>query len=84
MKVRVKYFARYREALGLSEEIIEFEQSVNVAEILSLIRSRGGKWQHCFDSGAEVLSAINHEIVSAENDVKDGDELAIYPPVTGG
>lgn len=85
MKIKIKYFARYRELLGTSGEDFECAENVSVGDVIAEIKQRGGKWLTCFDDpSSEVLMALNHEIVSSEVMLSDNDELAVYPPVTGG
>ncbi len=79
MTVTVKYFASLRELLGRSEEALDLgNRTVTVSEL----------WQQVAGSQqtlpANVLTAINMEYVKADARIKDGDEVAFFPPVTGG
>ena len=53
------------------------------AEIAAL-RERGGVWSRELAAGRAVRVAVNHELVAADAPVRDGDEIALLPPVTGG
>lgn len=79
MSITVKYFASLRERLGRSEDQLELAgDDSTVAEI----------WQRVSESEPEmpdnILTAINMEYVKPDARVKDGDEVAFFPPVTGG
>ncbi|MGA7181349.1 MAG: MoaD/ThiS family protein [Thiobacillaceae bacterium] len=85
MKVRVLYFARLREAVGLESEVIEFSaEKANIAALLDLLRKRGGVWarEAGVDSGNRL--AVNQQLAGLITPLSDGDEVAIFPPVTGG
>ena len=79
MIVTVKYFASLREQLGRSEESLEIgDHTVTVSEL----------WlQVCGNQQAlpaNILTAVNMEYVKPDTCIKDGDEVAFFPPVTGG
>ena len=77
MSVHVKYFASLRETLGRSEDLISITETATVAEIW---HQTTGKTER-----AElVLAAVNQEYADFSHVVKDGDEVAFFPPVTGG
>jgi len=79
MAVTVKYFASLRELIGRSEERLDLgDRNLTVADL----------WEQVVGGGktlpANVLAAINREYVKADARVRDGDEVAFFPPVTGG
>jgi len=76
MKITVKYFASLREQMGKAEELLTLKESMPIAEV----------WQNVSgeSSSDNILMAINMEYVRSDATVKDGDELAFFPPVTGG
>ena len=82
--VQLRYFASLREQLGTGEEQVELPP--NVTDITSLTRwlqTREEPWKSALaDSRLHV--AINQEIVKPDAAVTDGDEVAWFPPVTGG
>lgn len=83
--VRVVYLARLRDALGASGEELELPPAVgDVASLLGWLRARGGRWTAELAAGRAVRTAVNHEMASLETPVRDGDEVAFFPPVTGG
>lgn len=77
MSIHVKFFASLRERLGREAQEVEASEGLTV----------GALW--CAVSGtdcqpANVLAALNHEYVVPAQPVRDGDEVAFFPPVTGG
>jgi sulfur-carrier protein len=83
--IRILYFARLREQLGTAgEEWASGPDSATVAELAAALRRRGGPWADAFAPGQSVLAAVNQELAREETPVADGDEVAFFPPVTGG
>ncbi len=79
MTITVIYFANLRELIGRSEENLELDkEGITVAEIWSQV---AGSDTNLPDN---ILSAINMEYVKLDAQVRDGDEIAFFPPVTGG
>ena len=74
--ITIRYFASIRERMGKSQEVIEVEDDLSVVDV----------WvQVCNEPlPANTLIAVNQEYVSTNQSVRDGDEVAFFPPVTGG
>ena len=85
MKVKVFYFAALREQLGTAAEEIELPAGVGtVAALRSHLRARGGAWQAALAEGKLVRMAVNQDMAPPAAAIKAGDEVAFFPPVTGG
>ena len=83
-KVKVLYFAGLREALGQSGEELELPTGVaTVGALRAHLAGRGEGWQ-ARAAGRNVRAARNQRMVGAEAAVAAGDEVAVFPPVTGG
>ena len=83
--VNLVYFARLREALGLASEEVVLPQDVcDVASLTQWLRSRGDTWEAELGLGKRVRVAVNLEMAEQATGVADGDEVAFFPPVTGG
>lgn len=83
--INLLYFARLREALQTGAETLEHgPELTTVASIVDQLRGRGGVWQEVFAPDQTVLVAVNQEMCDLATAVKDGDEVAFFPPVTGG
>lgn len=83
--VTLVYFARLREALGTAREELALPESViDVATLREALVSRGGAWAQELGETKRVRTAVNQDMASADTPVNDGDEIAFFPPVTGG
>jgi molybdopterin synthase sulfur carrier subunit len=83
--IDILYFARLRERLGLAREHMDVSQNIqSVAGLLSHLRARGEPWSTALGESESVLVAVNQEIARPDTRIKDGDEIALFPPVTGG
>jgi molybdopterin synthase sulfur carrier subunit len=79
----VHYFARYREALGLSSESVEWEEGLNTLDDLRLrLASRGGAWSVLNEPN--LMCAVNQELCGLDATLQPDDEVAFFPTVTGG
>ncbi|MEW5769252.1 MAG: molybdopterin converting factor subunit 1 [Pseudomonadota bacterium] len=84
MKVRVLYFARLRETFGTGQETLELAEPATLVELLQALRARGGAWSEELAPGRAFRLAVNQEVAAAETPLAVDDEVAIFPPVTGG
>jgi sulfur-carrier protein len=83
--ITVLYFARLKESLNYSTEEMELPEGVKtVAQLKTHLAERGEAWANLFNGKQTIRAAINHGLVDNEAAVKDGDEVAFFPPVTGG
>ena len=82
--IRLCFFARFREKLGVSEENFPLDNVILVEALLSTLARRGDHWQDLFDCPKGVLVAINQQMATFASEVRPGDEVALFPPVTGG
>lgn len=82
--VTVLYFARLRQALGLAIERLELPAAASVSTLRELLRARGGAWRDELAADRAVCIAVNQEMAELDALLGDGDEVAFFPPVTGG
>ncbi|WP_428264258.1 molybdenum cofactor biosynthesis protein [Haliangium sp.] len=81
MKIQVRYFAVFRERLGREEESIELPEGADVAVALEHL---GQRHPVIADLRGRFQSAVNQAMVPTSTPLRDGDELALIPPVAGG
>lgn len=81
MALKILYFAGLREAIGISGE--SFDLPPDVATVGEL-RAALGRLHPELLSTKNLRAAVNHKMVGPETAVADGDEVAFFPPVTGG
>ncbi|MBP8296784.1 MAG: molybdopterin converting factor subunit 1 [Burkholderiales bacterium] len=84
MRFKVLYLARLREALGRGSEHVDLPDASSVATLLDALRGRGGPWATELAVGRAVRVAVNQEMTDPAATLRDGDEVALFPPVTGG
>lgn len=83
--ITVLYLARLREALGKASEQIALPADVRDLEALrAMLRGRGGAWAEEMADNKPVRAAVNQEMAHGDTPIGDGDEIAFFPPVTGG
>jgi molybdopterin synthase sulfur carrier subunit len=83
--ITVLYFARLREAFGTSAETIELPAQVRDLEGLrAMLMARGGAWAQELAPQKPVRAAVNQAMAVGDTALADGDEVAFFPPVTGG
>ena len=76
MSITVKFFASIRERLGKSQEVIDYKDISCVADVWTKSTQ--------IPLPAHILAAVNQEYANLNQGVQDGDEVAFFPPVTGG
>lgn len=81
--IEVLFFARLREALGLSRLTLELDAPITVARLRELLAARGAAWQQALGQ-CQVLVAVNREMADDATRIRPGDEVALFPPATGG
>jgi molybdopterin synthase sulfur carrier subunit len=82
--IQVLFFARFREELGIASEQIELDGLSSIGYLLDRLRQRGDAWGRLFAEDQRVMMALNQELADRETPLKAGDEVAFFPPVTGG
>lgn len=81
----VLYFAWLRERMGRTEEALPLPAEVTtVGGLIALLRGRDDAGATAFAHPAMVRAAVNQEFASPDTPVQDADEIAFFPPVTGG
>ena len=83
--IKILYFARIKEALGLAQESVTVPVGVSdVTGLTNWLRQRGNQWQSELAPGRALRVAVNQAMVAMDAKIHDGDEIAYLPPVTGG
>ena len=77
MKIHVKYFASVRDLMEIESEDLNLETSLSVYELWKELTLK-------VKVPKDILIAVNHEYVDKDFKLNDGDEVAYFPPVTGG
>ena len=81
--IKVLFFAKLRETLGCAELQWPLADEASIAGVRQALVEKHPEWEAAL-CAPNVLTALNQEVVSVDAKVNAGDELAFYPPVTGG
>ncbi len=83
--IEISYFASVREKLNIDKEQVELSQQISCAgDIFTYLHAKGGAYKDLFSPNNNLHIAINQQIVKQSAQLHDGDEVAIFPTVTGG
>lgn len=83
--ITLLYFARLREALGTGREELALPAGIRTLGALRAhLAQRGDAWAKEMAEGRNLRAAVNQSVAQADTPLKDGDEVAFFPPVTGG
>ena len=81
--IKIVFFAALREQLDCAELSLSADDVQTVNDVKQHSSDKNSQWRQTF-SNASLLSAVNHDMVDGSHLVKSGDEVAFFPPVTGG
>jgi molybdopterin synthase sulfur carrier subunit len=82
--ILINYFARYREQLNLGGEKLPLTSDLKTIEdVRRLLMARGELWREVLGEG-NLMCALNQELCHPDHVIEDFDEIAFFPPVTGG
>jgi molybdopterin synthase sulfur carrier subunit len=85
LRIKILYFASIREKLGKDSEEMELPAGIGtIAALRTHLRSRGGAWADAMAEGKLLRAAVNQDMAQPAAAIKAGDEVAFFPPVTGG
>jgi len=83
--VKLLYFAWLRARIGVAEEELALPAEVHdVAGLLKWLRGRGGGYAEALRDLTVIRVAVNQDYVGRDHPIREGDEVALFPPVTGG
>lgn len=85
MKITLRFFASVREALGVSQESVSLPAEVStVGALRDFLIARGGAWAEALSHERALRMAFNQVMCEPGTQLRDGAEVAFFPPVTGG
>lgn len=80
--IQLKFFARLREELGIAEIAIPADQAPNIDSLVGWLKTQHPQWREALEQ--PLMRAVNEEVVNGNVDLRPGDEVALFPPVSGG
>ncbi|MDF7681342.1 molybdopterin synthase sulfur carrier subunit [Enterobacteriaceae bacterium ESL0689] len=81
--IKVLFFAQVRELIGCADLMLEAQDLPTVNAVRQQLITRGDRWALALEEG-KLLVAVNQTLTTFDHPVVDGDEVAFFPPVTGG
>ena len=78
----IKFFGQLREAVKVDEYQLALVEPISINAIKQSLAAKGGDWSYI--GAQDVLAAVNHTLVDGATLVTEDDEVAFFPPVTGG
>jgi molybdopterin synthase sulfur carrier subunit len=83
--MKLLYFAWLRARIGLAEEEVALPREVrDVGGLIDWLKGRGANYAEALKERRSVRVAVNHDYVGPDHPLREGDEVALFPPVTGG
>ena len=82
--MKILYFANLKQTIGKSEETIKIKGKIKIKEIINQLKQKNNLYKKAFENTKNLKCAINCEYADFDRFVTDGDEVAFFPPVTGG
>ena len=83
MQIEIRFFAAIREALGTASLSVE-SQAASVGELRDELIARGAPWAEALARGRAVRASLDQVMVDEQAALREGAEVAFFPPVTGG
>ena len=81
--ITIKFFAQLREEVGVDKIEMDIVEATTIDDVRQILIEKGEHWRSAFQD-RQLLCALNHTVVGLQAMVNTGDELAFFPPVTGG
>ncbi len=82
--MKILYFAQLRDLIGKSEEKLNLKSEISIKDLIFLLKKKDAKYRNAFEKIDNLKFAINCEYTNLEGIVNNEDEVAFFPPVTGG
>ena len=82
--MKILYFAKISEELGKNEDLLLIKDKLRIIDVVNILKKKNEKYNLVFKKISNIKFAINCEYATKNDYITDNDELAIFPPVTGG
>jgi len=81
--INILFFASLRDQLNCEQMTLDVSSPTTVDDVIKQLKAQGEGWAEAF-SKSKILSAVNQQIVGGAHTIQQHDEVAFFPPVTGG
>ena len=81
--MKIIYFANMKQIIGINEESFELKEKIKVRELIDILKRRNKNYSLAFNN-SRIQCAVNCQYVDKNFVIKNTDEIAFFPPVTGG
>ena len=82
--MKILYFAKISEELGKNEDLLLIKDKLRIIDVVNILKKKNERYNLVFKKIPNIKFAINCEYATKNDYITDNDELAIFPPVTGG
>ena len=82
--MKILYFAKISEELGKNQELLVIKGKLRIIDVINILKKKNKKYNLVFKKISKLKFAINCEYATKTDYITNNDELAIFPPVTGG
>ncbi len=85
ISIKVTFFASFKELLGCSSIDVELDNGAKIGDLCAILALKGNNWSDLFiQADKKVKIACNQQMAEMSTDLQADDEVAFFPPVTGG
>lgn len=83
--MKILYFSWIKDKLGKSQEMVQIDNNIkNVENLIEFLKNKNEDYMKVFNDTSSIKVSINMEIASMNDNINDEDEVAFFPPMTGG
>ena len=83
--MHIKYFSWVKDQIGEESENIKItEEIITVNDLINFLKKKNDKYAKTFDDFSVIRCAVNMEVTDLNHKISDNDEIAFFPPMTGG
>ena len=83
--MHIKYFSWVKDQIGIESENLSINEKIDsVTDLITYLKNKNEKYNKAFEDLSVIRCAVNMEVVNLDNKINDNDEIAFFPPMTGG
>ena len=82
--MKILYFASIKQRIGKAEDLIKVLKPITISEVIEILKTKNKNYNLVFSDLKNIRCSVNYNFVDFDKKVSNEDELAFFPPVTGG